>query len=667
MEILEAVAKTRGTTAGVSRLLQDNAVHTITKRLRYSVSGGEILDCATWADKYRVMGTSSRYRRWSTHRTPYLKEIMEVISDDDPAHREVIIMKCSQVGVSEAMLNEILRRLHCDPCTILYFAENANKADYVVSDRLDPALAQPPFAGRPVRSKLNWREVHGGSVIYNGANSPSGLSSVTAKLIIGDEAARYPQNIGGEGDFKTLAKGRTRTFGSSYKLVIPSTPTDNIRGEGTFIEAHESGDKRQYHCPCARCGEPYVWALELCQRHGDGAAMQCPHCGELTMDGEERNKAMAAGRWIPTQEPALKGSISYHVSGFMAPADWTPWSEILDRHAAALAGRISMQTFYNLDLGLPYDEPLARTPKPEGIRQMFQKQDAYRSGQVPKGGAVLTLAIDCQEDYLDCEVKAWGRNLENWSIAHIQIPELVERTSACVAEIQKIINRDWPTEGGRKLRIALGCIDSGWSTREVYAISAAFPQPVIGGAGIFVPPGSLTPTKGSSKSVSDRLILGSPGRRSSRTAKRQQAWLMGTDFAKRELYNSLQAAGRAMREGSEEQIVSRPHYPSDYPDEYFKQLVAEQIRTKKNKMTGRQEQVFYCAPNVRNEALDLHVMNRVAAEILDLASWSEKAWQNAEKGAPARAGLGGEENERLKRRRQRWQQRRERREAAKAE
>lgn len=660
MQALEAISSARGTTAGISRILQDNAAGSVVKRLHYAISGGEVLDCATWADKYRVMGTSSRYRRWSTDRTPYLKEIMESISDDDPAHREVIIMKCSQVGVSEAMLNEILRRLHCDPCTILYFAENTLKADYVVSDRLDPALAQPPFAGRPVRSKLNRREVHSGVVIYNGANSPTGLSSTTAKLIIGDEAARYPQSIGGEGDFKTLAKGRTRTFGSSYKIVIPSTPTDNIRGEGTFIEAHEAGDKRRYFCPCAACGKPFVWELELCQRDGESAVMVCPSCGGHTHDGEERSAAMAAGEWVPTQKPGTTGSISYHVSGFMAPADWTPWVEILDAHADAMAGKISMQTFYNLQLGLPYDEPLARSPKPDGVRQLFQKQDSYRAGWVPEGGAVLTLAIDCQEDYLDCEVKAWGRNMENWSIARMKINQLVENVTVCVAEIRKLMEKDWPTAGGQKLRISLGCIDSGWSTSEVYKIAGAFPEPVIGANGIFVPPGSLTPTKGSSKTVSDRLILGAPGRRANRTAKRQQTWLMGTDYAKRELYSALHAVSRAVRENNPEAILNRPHCPSDYPDSHFQELVAEQIRTQKNKLTGRQEQVFYCAPNVRNEALDLHVMNRVAAEILGLPTWSERAWESAEKGASKKKATSPQASQRRERQKARWQARRQR-------
>ena len=635
---LKTIASSRGTTQQVSLILQDNALAAVTKRLKYAVRGGEILDCASWADRYRVMGRSSRYRRWDTNRTPYLREIMDVISDSDPAHREVVIMKCSQVGMSEAMLNEMLRRMHCDPCTILYFAENDKKADFVVSDRLDPALAQTPFAGRPVRSKLNRREMQSGTIIYNGANAPSGLSSTSAKLIIGDECARYPQSIGGEGDFKSLAKGRTRTFGSSYKIVMPSTPTDNIRGEGTFIEAHEAGDKREYRCPCAVCGEFYTWNLERCQRTETAAAMECPECGGLTNDGEQRNVAMAAGKWVPTQEPNIDGTISYHVSGFMAPADWTPWREILDGHVAALTGRASMQTFYNLVLGLPYDEPAARVPKPTGLRQIFQQQDGYRSGIVPDGGAVLTLAIDVQQDYLDCEVKAWGRELENWSIRRFKIRHSIQQTRRCYALIKKIMENDVPTESGDTLRVSLGCIDSGFCATEVYALASMFPQPVVATGGTFVPPGALTPTKGSSRSVSDRLILGTIGRRTNRTARAAKAWQIGTDIAKRELYNSLQNLTRAAREHKQEHIVAHPHFPTDYDEDFFKELVAEQIKTVKSKMTGRLEQVFYCAPNTRNEALDLHVMNRVAAEILGLPGWTENQWAARTAGLAARSG-----------------------------
>lgn len=627
LDTLSENASSRGTTPAISAILQDNAARVISERLKAAVRGGEILDCVTWADRYRVMGRTSRYRRWSTDRTPYLREIMQVISDKDPNHREIVIMKCSQAGVSEAMLNEMLRRAHCAPCAILYFAETKDKADLFVSDRLDPAFAQPPFVGRPIRSTLNRREFNGGMIIVNGANSASGLSSVTAQVVIGDEASRYPQSIGGEGDFSSLALGRVKTYGTDYKIVIPSTPRDNIRGEGTFVEAYNNGDKRVFKCPCRHCGEYYEWTLELCRMdEKERGYMACEHCGGITLDGQERIEATAKGRWEPTQEPRKDGSISYHLSGFALPPEWEPWANIIRGHREALAGKTSLQTFYNLKLGLPYTEESARTPEAGSIQELYRQQDAYRKGSVPKGVAALTMAIDVQKDYLDCEVKGWGRNMENWSVDRYQIQKPIHKTSEVHAAILSALRRDYHREDGRLMRIWLACIDSGYSTTEVYSLCARFMQPIAVRGGYSVPVGSLTPLKGSATLVNDRLIKRSIGSRTSRTAARARHWLIGTDVGKRELYTALRNMREKVNEKQPGQVYARPHAPRDYPPSYFKELVSEQIRVARDKMSGRTEHVFYKPPGVANEALDLHVYNRVAAEILGLPDMDEHGW-----------------------------------------
>ena len=620
---------TRGTTPQIGATIRENAIRAVFGRFKYAIAGSEVLDCVEWADKYRVLGRSSRYRRWSTERTPFLREIMLRLSDNDPDHREIVIMKCSQVGMSEAVLNEMLRRAHCNPCTMLYFTENKEKADFFVSDRLDPAFAQPPFTGRPVRSVLNRREFNGGSILVNGANSASGLSSITAKIVIGDEASRYPASIGGEGDFASLAKGRVKTHGTDYKIIVPSTPRDNLRGEGTFIEMYESGDKREYEVPCAVCGEFYVWRLEHCERdETHGAVMKCPHCGGETPDGVPRVNAVAAGRWKPTQKPKKVGSISYQVSAFIAPPDWEPWAGILDEHAAAQAGRISMQAFYNLKLGLPYDEPSARMPKASSLQHVIRQQDGYKSGQVPNEGIILTAGIDCQKEYLDVEVKAWGKMLENWSVARFQLDCPIQNTGECYEKMLQMLSKTYLREDGQPVQIWLACIDSGYRATDVYSLCARFirPHPIRGGYS--VERGTLTAVKGSSKSQNDRLILGGYGQQTAKGAGRTKHWQVGTDYGKRELYNSLRTLTEHVNSRDKDQpFYARPHFPIDYPDSHFRELVSEQIRTLKSKKTNRLEQAFYLPSNTRNEALDLHVYNRTAAEILGLPEWTDERWE----------------------------------------
>ena len=58
-----------------------------------------------WADKYRFVapGTTPEPGEWRTSRTPYLREPMDVATDDET---EIVVMKCSsQTGKSESLLN----------------------------------------------------------------------------------------------------------------------------------------------------------------------------------------------------------------------------------------------------------------------------------------------------------------------------------------------------------------------------------------------------------------------------------------------------------------------------------------------------------------------------------------------------------------------------------
>ena len=62
------------------------------------------LSIAQWADRERRLSSeaSAEPGRWYTDRAPYLRGIMDAISD--PTVREVVVMSASQVGKTEALL-----------------------------------------------------------------------------------------------------------------------------------------------------------------------------------------------------------------------------------------------------------------------------------------------------------------------------------------------------------------------------------------------------------------------------------------------------------------------------------------------------------------------------------------------------------------------------------
>ena len=79
-----------------------------------------------WSDKYmKIPSWSAEPGPWRTSRTPYLKEIMDVLSPTNPIRR-VVFMKPAQVGGTSAgqnwigytipvAFNESLSRSRCPP------------------------------------------------------------------------------------------------------------------------------------------------------------------------------------------------------------------------------------------------------------------------------------------------------------------------------------------------------------------------------------------------------------------------------------------------------------------------------------------------------------------------------------------------------------------------
>ena len=79
-----------------------------------------------WADQTRILSKegSSQPGKWNTDKTPYLRRIMEVMTD--PEVERIVLMLGSQLGKTEVILNYIGRRFDIDPCPILFIQPSKN-------------------------------------------------------------------------------------------------------------------------------------------------------------------------------------------------------------------------------------------------------------------------------------------------------------------------------------------------------------------------------------------------------------------------------------------------------------------------------------------------------------------------------------------------------------
>jgi radical SAM protein with 4Fe4S-binding SPASM domain len=99
----------------VQRKLEDNE-----ESWRQGLASDPKLSVNDWADKHQVLSSvaASEPGQWSTGRTPYLKEIMEVLSAQDRTER-VVFMKGAHLGGTETGLNWLGYVVHHAPGPML--------------------------------------------------------------------------------------------------------------------------------------------------------------------------------------------------------------------------------------------------------------------------------------------------------------------------------------------------------------------------------------------------------------------------------------------------------------------------------------------------------------------------------------------------------------------
>ncbi|WP_201787701.1 phage terminase large subunit family protein [Rummeliibacillus stabekisii] len=215
----------------------------------------EKLTVSEWAEKYRILDSKSSARPgpWRNHVTPYLKEIMDEFNSIET--EEIIFIKPTQVGGTEALNNALGYVVMQDPSPVMIVYPTEPLAEHVSENRLQPMLKlQPELKKRFNELRTSKLEIQCEDmfIALAGSNSPSGLSSRPVKYVLLDEVDKYPGASKKEADPIKLAKERTKTF-PDRKIFLASTPTLRT---GHIWKAKENADiEKHYFVPCPHCGD----------------------------------------------------------------------------------------------------------------------------------------------------------------------------------------------------------------------------------------------------------------------------------------------------------------------------------------------------------------------------------------------------------------------------
>jgi phage terminase large subunit GpA-like protein len=558
---------------------------------------------SAWADAHRYLAreTTSAPGRWSTARTPYLREVMDALSARSGI-REVVMMTGSQIGKSEAALNFIGYSIEHAPGPMMLVLPTAGVAELWAQQRFAPtievtAVLDELVNKRGANNTIARKKFPGGVLAIAGANSSADLRSTPVRDLILDEVDAFPLDLDGQGDPVELARRRTDNFRG--KLFMTSTPT--IKGTSRIEAAFLAGDQRHFYVLCPECGEFQLLQWENVhwpEGDPDSAWMVCTANGCEIHEGQ-KGAMLAAGEWRPHNPDAPTWRRSYCLNSLYAPLGWSSWGRLAREHveatAAAKEGDITkMKVFHNTRLAQSW----AMTANKLAPHELQARALDYPRGTIPEGGLLLVGAVDVQANRLELLISAFGRDRQVWVVDHIVIMGDTSGNDPWL-ELDRLRIDPWPAAGGGRLHLISVAIDSGFMASRVYEFCRR--------RSLFFP------TKGSS--YAGRPIIGPPTKvdidaRGRRIDSGVSVWPVGHDTAKNELFVRL---------------PRDVHFPRDLPDDFFEQLTSEHIE----KVRGHLRWV-HDRSAARNEILDLMVLTLAVSIRVGVHRMTPERWQRIE-------------------------------------
>lgn len=554
------------------------------------------LSVSQWADQHRELsGKQAGERgRWRTSRTPFLREIMDCLSATSRV-TDIVVMKSSQVGVTEATVNWLGYIFDHAPAPAMVMMPTIESRDAWKVQKLNPLLQETPAVrevlggvrSRDAANRQDLIDFPGGVLFLAGGNSANSYAQKSVRYLILDDLDRFPMEVGSEGDVIMLARGRTKAFPRAKRLFI-STPT--VKGESLIEREWLKSDMRRYHVACPHCGErqPLIWGQLKFGEHAREAWYVCPHCGAEIYE-HQKPALLSGGTWI-AEYPGrpIRG---YHLSALYAPIGLGPsWRDLAAEWQHAVKNPATLRTFINTHLGETWEEQ-GDSIDPIGL---ITRLEDYPE---PMPARPRTVGVDVQKDRVEYTVIDWAEGEEAWVREHGIVPG--DTAEPHVWEQLGEELAEWAPD--------FAALDEGYNTSMVRAFAAKRAWCIT--------------TKGQ-HGPGHPLVEENPKKRRARRRTKRKAGPspepLGVDQGKALLF----ARAKTLKPGP-----GYIHWPNDpaFDDEYFAQLAAEKLVTE---IRGLRPVAVWKQIRPRNEALDCWILALAALRAWRIdhggANWKAK-------------------------------------------
>lgn len=559
-----------------------------------------------WAEQNRVLTQGFCPGPFSFEVTPYLREIVDCLSESSDV-REVALMKGSRmgatVGVGENWIGEWIAN---GRGPFGYGTADAESAGAQMELRIDELIntagighligtsehdrrkGQKTTGDRTTRKRFP-----GGYILAGGPNAAYFKRAFGLKGFYGDEIDADAWEMAmKDGDKVFLIRRRLSEFEDSYKALWTSSP--KLAGTSNIMRVYKEGDQRKYFVPCKHCGHMQFlrWGEKdnpggLKFDHTDDDRLvdgsvryECAECGG-TWTNSDKDWFLQRGEWRPTATARRPGMRSYHLPTLYSPVGAVSWdSGVIDflqiKHENFPP--LKFQVWVNTYLGEPFEEK-GEAPR---IDNLVLREKGYGAGELPDDAKplIVTIGADVQADRIECEIVAWGRDAESWSINYHVIPgDTADIESEAWDAMRSVIEQK---HAG--IQAAFVGIDAGYRTDVVYDFCDAYS-------------GQVFPVMGSEQTAKSQSIV----RFATIKGRSKIRVDVDTNIIKQEVYRYLKFGI------PESGTIPRGycHFPRDYTRDHFNRLIAE--RRVPRRLPNGAVKYVWDAGERRNEQLDCRV------------------------------------------------------------
>lgn len=462
------------------------ALKAIILEARRSLKPPDDITVSEWAERNRILPSYAKLSgHWRNYMVPYMVPVMDAYSN--PEIEEISIMASAQVGKTEAMNNMIGWTIDVDPDPILIMQPTIDMAKKYSKEKLEPMIEETKCLrdkvakkkGRDSENITLHKRFIGGFIVLVGANSPHALRQLSVAKVFSDDIDSIEMERGEkgikEGDPVKRAEYRAKTYRGRRKKVRFSTPTE--KDFSRIEKYYNESNKCKIEVACPYCNhfqlllfENLKWEKEkdlfgkTTKHLLDSIYYECSSCkGKIY---EKHKEQMVRGFKLRIERPEIKNHFGLHINELYSL--FSTWKEIAELFLACKGDKESLQVFYNLTLGLPFEKfDLEKVPE---IEELMKRNEDYLTKDlfIPNEILIITAFADVQDDRLEVITRGWGVGFESWIIDRRNIYGDTSLRQV-YEELDEYRDKIFERKDGLKLKISLTCIDTGGSnTQQVY-------------------------------------------------------------------------------------------------------------------------------------------------------------------------------------------------------